>query len=86
MKFSEENTLNSRQNGKILSSYRDITLHSSDVYNLAQKLENSVQIVMKITQVTHHGGKLSRVDESVTSYPLQSVYRAGRKTLFLWKP
>ena len=74
MKFSEENTLNSRQNGKIseiLSSYREITLHCSDVYNLAQKLENFVQIVMKITQVTHHGGKLSRVDELSLAERLQ---------------
>ena len=43
-----ENTLNSRKNGKILSSYTENTLHCSDVYTLAQKLDNSVQIV-KIT-------------------------------------
>ena len=43
--FSMENTLNSRQNGKILSSYTENTLYRSDVYNLAQKLEKSVQIV-----------------------------------------
>ena len=40
-----ENTLNSRKNGKILSSYTENTLYCSDVYNLAQKLDNSVQIV-----------------------------------------
>ena len=43
-----EKTLNSRKNGKILSSYRENTLYCSDVYTLAQKLDNSVQIV-KIT-------------------------------------
>ena len=43
-----ENTLNSRQNGKILSSYTENTLYRSDVYNSAQKLDKSVQIV-KIT-------------------------------------
>ena len=43
-----ENTLNSRNNGKILSSYTENTLYSSDVYNLAQRLDSSVQIV-KIT-------------------------------------
>ena len=43
-----ENTLNSRENGKMLSSYTENTLYCSDVYNLAQKLDNSVQIV-KIT-------------------------------------
>ena len=37
-----ENTLNSWKNGKILSPY------SENVYNLAQKLDNSIQIV-KIT-------------------------------------
>ena len=46
--FSLENTLNSRQNGKILSSYTENTLYRSDVYNSAQKLDKSVQIV-KIT-------------------------------------
>ena len=40
-----ENTLNSRKKGKILSSYTENTLYCSDVYNLAQKLDNSVQIV-----------------------------------------
>ena len=40
-----ENTLNSRENGKMLSSYTENTLYCSDVYNLAQKLDNSVQIV-----------------------------------------
>ena len=44
-----ENTLNSRKNRKISSSYTEKnTLYCSDVYNLAQKLDNSVQIV-KIT-------------------------------------
>ena len=43
-----ENTLNSRQNGKILSSYTENTLYRADVYNSAQKLDKSVQIV-KIT-------------------------------------
>ena len=42
------NALNSRKHGKILSSYSENTLYGSDVYNLAQKLDNSVQIV-KIT-------------------------------------
>ena len=40
-----ENTSNSRENGKMLSSYTENTLYCSDVYNLAQKLDNSVQIV-----------------------------------------
>ena len=43
-----ENTLNSRKNEKILSSHAENTLYCSDVYNLAQKLDNSVEIV-KIT-------------------------------------
>ena len=43
-----ENMVNSRKNGNILSSYTENTLYCSDVYNLAQKLDNSVQIV-KIT-------------------------------------
>ena len=43
-----ENTLNSRKNGKILSSYTENTVYYSDVYKLAQKLDNSVQI-LKIT-------------------------------------
>ena len=42
-----ENTLNSRKNGKI-SSYTENTIYCSDVYTLAQKLDNSAQIV-KIT-------------------------------------
>ena len=37
-----ENTFNSQKHGKILSSYAENTLHCSDVYNLAQKLNNSV--------------------------------------------
>ena len=43
-----ENTFNSQKHGKILSSYAENTLHCSDVYTLAQKLNNPVQIV-KIT-------------------------------------
>ena len=43
-----ENTLNSRKKEKILSSHAQNTLYCSDVYNLAQKLDNSVEIV-KIT-------------------------------------
>ena len=43
-----ENTLNSRKNEKILSSHAENTLYCSDVYNLAQKLDNSVETV-KIT-------------------------------------
>ena len=39
-----ENTLNSRKNGKISSSYTENALYCSDVYNLAQKLDNSVQL------------------------------------------
>ena len=39
------NALNSRKHGKKLSSYAENTLYCSDVYNLAQKLDNSVQIV-----------------------------------------
>ena len=35
-----ENTLNLRQNGKILSSHTENTLYCSDVYNLAQELDN----------------------------------------------
>ena len=40
-----ENTLKSRKNGYMLSSYTESTLCCSDVYNLAQKLDNSLQIV-----------------------------------------
>ena len=43
-----ENTFNSQKHGKILSSHAENTLHCSGVYILAQKLNNSVQIV-KIT-------------------------------------
>ena len=43
-----ENTLNSRKKEKILSSHAQNTLYCSDVYNLAQKLDNSIEIV-KIT-------------------------------------
>ena len=45
LKFSMENTLKSRKNGYMLSSYTESTLCCSDVYNLAQKLDNSLQIV-----------------------------------------
>jgi len=48
LKFFMVKKLNSQKNGKILSSYTENTLYCSDVYNLAQKLDNSVQIV-KIT-------------------------------------
>ena len=37
--------LNSRKNGKILSLYTENTLYCSDVCNLVQKWDNSVQIV-----------------------------------------
>ena len=47
-----ENMLNSRRNGKILSSYTENTLYCSDVYNFIQKLDNSVQIV-KITVISY---------------------------------
>ena len=42
-----ENTLNTRKkkNRKILSSYTENTLYCSNFYNLAQKLDNSIQIV-----------------------------------------
>ena len=39
-----ENASNSRKKRKILSSYTENTLYCSDVYNLAQKLDNSAQI------------------------------------------
>ena len=35
----------STKKGKILSSYTENTVYCSDDYNLAQKLDNSVQIV-----------------------------------------
>ena len=38
-----ENTFNSQKHGKILSTYAENTLYCSDVYNLAQKLNNSDQ-------------------------------------------
>ena len=40
-----ENTLNSREKGKMLSPYTENTLYCSDVCNLAQKFDNFVQIV-----------------------------------------
>ena len=58
-----ENTLNSGKNGKILSSYTENTLYCSDVYNLAQKLDNSFKLSKLL--VTHDGGKVSQV----VSYP-----------------
>ena len=48
LKFSVENTINSRKYGKILSSYAGNAVYCSGVYNLAPKLDNSVQII-KIT-------------------------------------
>ena len=65
-----ENTLNSRKHGKILSLYAENTLYCSDVYNLAQKLNNFVQIVARLP-VTHDGGKLSRVGELSIAERLQ---------------
>ena len=38
-----ENTFNSQKHGKILSTYAENTLYCSDVYNLAQKLNNSIR-------------------------------------------
>ena len=49
-----ENTLNSRKNGKILSLYTENTLYCSDVYNSAQKLDNSIQIVKTVVRETAH--------------------------------
>ena len=43
-----KNALNSGKHGKILSLYAENTLYCWDFYNLAQKSNNSVQIV-KIT-------------------------------------
>ena len=61
-----ENTLNSLENGKILSPYVENTLYCSDVNNWAQKLDNSVQIVN-----THDRGKLYRVGELSLAERLQ---------------
>ena len=58
-----ENTLNSRKNGKILSSYTENTLYYSDVYKLAQKLDNSDPFKFSRLLVRHDGGKLSSVGE-----------------------
>ena len=63
-----ENTLSSRRHRKILLSYVENTLYCSDVYNLAQKSDNSDQIV-KIQKITGHAWKRK------ASYPLQSVER-----------
>ena len=49
-----ENTLNSWKNGKILSLYTENTLYCSDVYNSAQKLDNSIQIVKTVVSDTAH--------------------------------
>ena len=49
--------------------YTENTLYCSDVYDLAQKLDNSIQIV-KIT-VMHDGGKLCRVGELSLAEHLQ---------------
>ena len=46
---------------KIFSSHTKNTFHCSDVYKLAQKLDNSLQIVKITILVTHDGGKLSLV-------------------------
>ena len=53
-KFSKENTLNYWNNGKILSLYTENTLYCSDVYNSAQKLDNSIQIVKTVVRDTAH--------------------------------
>ena len=39
-----ENTLNSPKKGKYYHRRQKITFYSSDVYNQAQKLDNTVQI------------------------------------------
>ena len=65
-----ENTFNSQKHGKILSTYVENTLYCSDVYNLAQKLNNSDQIVMRLL-VTHGGGKLSRIGDFSLAERLQ---------------
>ena len=49
-----ENTLNSWKNGKILSLYTENILYCSDVYNSAQKLDNSIQIVKTVVRDTAH--------------------------------
>ena len=43
----------STKKGKILSTYKENTVYCSDVYNLAQKLDNSVQIV----RITGHASR-----------------------------
>ena len=63
-----------KKKGKILSSYTENTLYCSDVYNLAQKLDNSVQIV-KIT------GELS-----CKYVVLKQKYASTRVTLTLGLP
>ena len=57
-----ENTLNPRKKRKILSSYTENTLYYSDVYNLAQKLDNSAQIV-KIQKITGHAWRTKVVPD-----------------------
>ena len=53
----------------MLSSYAENSYYCSDVYNLAQKLNNSIQVV-KIT-VSHDGGKFPRVGELSLAERLQ---------------
>ena len=62
-----ENTLNSRENRKMLSSYSENTLYCSDVYNLAQKLDNSVQIV----KIVGHAWRRKFVPSSVGELSLE---------------
>ena len=56
LKISVENTINSRKYGKILSSYAGNAVYCSDVYNLAPKLDNSVQII----KITGHAWRRTR--------------------------
>ena len=56
LKFSVENTINSRKYGRILSSYTGNTVYCSDVYHLAPKLDNSVQII----NITGHAWRRTR--------------------------
>ena len=62
-----ENTLNSQENKKMLSSYSENTLYCSDVYNLAQKLDNSVQIV----NIAGHAWRRKFVPPSVGELSLE---------------
>ena len=69
------NTLNSRKNRTILSSCTENTLqlYSSDVYNLAQKLNTCNNILFTLSRllVKHDGGKLSQVGELSPANRLQ---------------